>query len=429
MFKYILVALLVVLVVCLIYWVFYYDHDQARRKRAARLLIESVGVFDAAAREALKETNRITNPRAIDHFRSGNILRYNLREGRHDNRRYRDWIATEYINTLTQLVREPLTDGANNDFMLHNIEEFGGNIANQLTEEELQDQILLGFFDAIHNNVPAARKDIVEARAADAQATAKNRAEAVNIALDSATKYTSDSQNVHDSCVNKDLRETLRKLKQSASNTKLDAGQCIDEAIEYINDTYARDTARSTKAQNALRVLNTVRQGTPISTFADTEDRIFAYTWKRCEHPNNAGNEDKMREAVVNALADSIENGNQVCINGRTSHILNSLATLDYDPALGSAMTFEAYRNQIFQETKDIINNEIENAKASADDKLRAVGEAYETGDVSADTAADAQFKESIKTRIDNNVDTYKDKLSDNDRDNIKQECYVYATL
>jgi len=136
-----------------------------------------------------------------------------------------------------------------------------------------------------------------------------------------------------------------------------------------------------------------------------------------------------MREAIVNALADSIEGGNQVCINGRCARVLNSLVTLDYDENVGAAMTFEAYKNQIFQETKEIINQELDRALASTNDKLRAVGEAYEGSDVEVDSTVEEQFKQEIKQEIDRNMEKYEDKLTPAEIDNLKQECYVYATL
>jgi hypothetical protein len=227
--------------------------------------------------------------------------------------------------------------------------------------------------------------------------------------------------------VNNDLRETLRRFKGTASNT--DAALAVSEAREFIYREC--DDLPEHKIKAALEVLDKVKEGGYISTFNEREDDIFAYTWARCSHPRNHGKEKLMREAVVNSLADGIENGNQVCINGRCGRVLNSFATIDFDKEISETgvMTFEAYKNQIFQETKTIIGDEINRAKASEDEKLREVGESYEDVSIKPDPVVEEQFKCEIKREIDNNIAKYENKLNEKEIDNIKQECYVYAVI
>jgi hypothetical protein len=431
MFGYILFAVIVILIISLIYWVLLSDSDPAKRARVEVLLRESAGGFDEPAQKALDTLESIKNPRPRDRFRRGQIIRYNLLEGRlRRNRAARHNIVRDFTNTLNDIgddVRRAPADeyqDVGRAFMLHNIEEFGHDLLYNLTDEELNNQLYLGFFEAVHQHGPAVRKDIIEQRVTEAKHTASNRAEAIEHAFDSASVYTSDAQNVHDSSVNSDLRETLRKLKNT-SPPITDTSKYISAAEKYINE---HDDISDTKARAALRTLDMIKRGEQIGTFGDSEDRIFSYTWERSNHPRNAEKAALMRDAVVDALANSFEGGSQVCINGRAGRVLGSLATLDFDPSLGEVMTFEAYRNQIFQETKDIVNSAIENAKNSPDADMRAVGAAYEEGGDPVGEGAKT-FTESLKTSIDNNIDTYSGKISDADRGNIKQECYVYATI
>jgi hypothetical protein len=199
--------------------------------------------------------------------------------------------------------------------------------------------------------------------------------------------------------VNADLRDILRRLKDTAP-FDFDPARSIAEARDFIVDTYQHDNNNHNKIVDAIAGLDKAAECNLISTFNETEDRIFAYVWERCSYPKNASNRLLMREAVINSLADGTENGSQVCINGRCARMLNSLVTLDYDSAVaGSALTMEAIRNQIFQEMKTIVNNAIIDAKNSSDELMRVVGESYETGEGNPDPIVEDVFKNGMKKR------------------------------
>ncbi len=426
MYSYLLVAVVVIVFIVLIYWLCINGKDSTRRNRARSLIHKSGGTFDDEARAALMEINNIDDMTPEDRFQRGRIVRYNVLQGGVANARALDVVVRDFAGTLagmheaTRIHTRVAPQGGM--FMLHNIEELGRDIA----DDDMIAQIYFGFLETVNDTVPAVRQEIIEQRVARATESNTTRLGAVNDALDDAVTYTNDPQNVHDSSVNNDLRDTLMRLKTGASDD-LDVSNCIDSARDYI--TANRAKLGYDKTERALQVLETIRKGDTISTYKDTEDHIFALTWDRCSDPRNRDNAALMREAVITALADSVENGNQVCINGRTGHVLNSLATLDYDPALGSAMTFEAYRNQIYQESKEIINSVVESAKLSTDGALRASAEAFEAGDSSLDTASDDRFKNDLRSRIDNNIDTYEKKLTPKDLSSIKEECHVYAMV
>lgn len=441
MFQYILLALIIVVLISLIYWVFWHNSDDSRRKESERYLRESAGVFDTGARRALRSLAQIVTPIADDYFRHGNVIRYNMLEGNiHGNQR------RAAVGHIVRDYAHALTAHAPTDMMVYNIENFNRTLHNNIIDDEIA-QLILRFDNIVNTHAPAARQEIIDERRSAAIATTDTRIEAIDKYFDDATKFSDDRQNVHDSKVNNDLRETLNKLKATAGNVNTMAA--ITEAAEFIETEYTTcagpnknnssavdrnsinwvNSPAATTANKARAVLQRISQGDTISTFGETEDKIFAYTWERCKHPKNAANEKLMKEAIINALADSIENGTQVCINGRCSRVLNALVTLDFDVEVGSAMTFEAYRNQIFQETKIIINQEISRASASSDPRVVAVGAAYETGETSSDSEAEHKFREEVKLEIDRNIDKYADKLNKVEMDNIKQECYVYATL
>jgi hypothetical protein len=115
-------------------------------------------------------------------------------------------------------------------------------------------------------------------------------------------------------------------------------------------------------------------------------------------------------------------------LNGRCGRVLSSLVTLDYNTEVGSAMTLEAYRNQIFSETSKIIAEEVETAKSSNNPKLRQAAEAFDSGD-NTDEAGDQMLKERIQRAVDKNVMSYSDKVPFQDLQIIQRECHTYAMI
>lgn len=439
MFRELAYAALIIAAICFIYWIFFRANDAGRRKLASACVKASRGTDDAAARAAIAELNNIRAPTPADTFARGRILQYNILGGRVDvhERPIQQAVAAvarDYVDAVVRMGYarthpggdQPFTD----DFMLDQIEGFNrlviGAPADYMDDATMA--AVFGLTHAVNQRAGPARKEIVAARKADAVNAAETRAEAIGAVFDAATAFTDDAQNVHDTKVNGDLRVFLQRMKSTA-RPGLTVEECVSDAKKYIQGEFSADDIGRRKAASALQTLEKVSSGERISTLGDREDNIFAYTWARCDHPKNAENRELMREAVANSLADCIEKGKSVCINGRCGRVLNSLATLDYDREIASgAMTFEAYKNQIFQETKAIIGQEISRAKASSNDDLRAVGEAYETGDeVGGDV--EEQFRADVKAEIDRNLDNYSTKLNQVERDNIAQECYAYATI
>jgi hypothetical protein len=319
-------------------------------------------------------------------------------------------IVQDYQNTLNG-AGEGLGD-ADINFMVHNIVEFNERL--QVVDPNPE------FGAQVATLAPEIQKQSFQKRFADAVDGSETKAEVLDKFFDSSINYTSDPQNVHDGKVNADLRATLERLR------------CVVDPRREISDLvdYARECGLS---KNKIAIINSVlervREGNYISTFADHEDKILSYVWKRCSHPENAGREVLMKDAVLTALLDCVENGNIVCINGRTGRLLNCFVTLDFDEEVSrGAMTFEAYRNQIFQETKTILDDCILRAVNSGDPDMRAVGESYDSG-AEAPEEAEQKFLARAKQLVDDNIDMYAGKLSVAELQNVRSECHVYLAV
>lgn len=385
-----------------------------RRHRIRRLIADSSGTFDDSAAEALRELEALEIQEAEDHYAAGNIIRYNLQEN--NPVLAPGAAAVHYIRAARAL--DPAAQNA--PIIAHGVEEFDRIVRIYGAE----DQMVRGLH-AVAAQIPAVNRESAQARIKRAVEAAPTRKAAVEAYFDQSVQYTNDQQNVHDSKVSSDLRETLARLKASGENVPTDAA--FTQIERYLRGEFAR--AHPDKAGRALVSLEKARAGEYISTFNDREDEILARVWARAGDRRNADNESNIREAVALALADSATTGGStVCINGRVGRVLGSLATLDYDPTVGSAMTFEAYRNQIFQETKDIIAQEIEAGKRSSDADIRAAAEAYDGGDDAPADASEA-FSALIGEKIEQNLAQYEGKLADWELHNIADECKIYAAV
>lgn len=426
MFAYLALGFIVIVLICLIYW-FTRDTDESRRARADIKLAASAGVFDRASRVAFATINEITRPTARDYFTRARIRRYNIAENDTDILRdnvIAQQIAGDYLFALNLMNAE--TEGR--DFILHDINDFQNQNRQmyRIFDHNNAFEVINLLFNAVNTTGENVRAATVQERVERAKETSATRAEAINTALDSATIYTDNRQNVHDSKINSDLRHVLAELKSTCSVK--DPAVCIDSARKYITTKLANNDISEAEARDATTVLDKISRGEFISTYNDTESGIFVATWARCSHPDNTANKLLMRDAIIDALADSIEHGTMVCINGRCSRVLNALALLDFHPIVSNgARTFEAYRNQVFQETKEIINRVISDAKS--DDALSEVATAYENGDDITDPVAEKALQERLKNAINNNIANYSAVFSPDELQKIEQECHIYAAI
>lgn len=356
---------------------------------------KSSGVFDNVAKTALKNaTDRAAaNPSDVPaQFAIGRIHRYNIEENA---------VTPVVLNAYTAVAHRP---AEMTDFMIDEVEE----ILNALGENPVP--VARPFAIAATAAIPEARATSKQRRIIAAKGAA-TRSDAIADYIAASITHTNDPQNVHDTKVNDDLRETLRKLEPA------DVETAIADARGWIRKNVKNPAS-------ALSVLDTISRGDSISTYNTTESDIFSRVWHRCDDKRNAGNSHAMKTAVAGALTESIENGTMVCMSGRVNRVLGSLVLLDHDPSVGSAMTHEAYRNEIFESVGKLIDDNINTAASSNDPEMSAVGNAYLTG-TTTDNIAETKFRDSVKQKIDQLVDGYKEKLSVETLDRLKEECYI----
>jgi len=358
-----------VLVVAVIVIVWYFAKGKSRR--AHRLINESSGTFDDKAQKSLRLFDSIARPTAQDYFQRANIVRYNIMQNEPMPPAAHARVHDDYINAVNLLSSDD-----NVDFIAAQVTSFGMNppMLNAVKAA------------AVRKKAKSARK--------------------FGDGLTAAIQYTNDAQNVHDTKVSKYLRETFRKINAKRPSWDI----CRAEIISLVPPE---------RIERVERVLNTIDLNNYISTIGAYEIDVVCAVWGRAALNATC---NQIKQAVIDALVDCVENNNVVCINGRVGRIINSLALLDFDPSISQhgAMTLEAYRNQIFHETKVIVDGAID----AANEPVRKyyLENGPETQDIKP-------FREDLRKRIDKNLEKYDDKLTPVEIDTVRAECYIYVDV
>lgn len=402
-------TILVVVCVILIIICLFMLHDEYRRRRAAAAMARAGGGADPAALEALENLNQLARPTPFDRFQRAEIQRFNLlnNETHRAPPRILQGILGDYLAAVVNPM--PLIPAR---FAIRRVETI--DIGDDIDDIDGIGALIA----ALDLHTPRARAADIQQRQAEAIANTDTKIEAIHEFLESSTRYTNDSQNVHDSKTNVDLRRALKLI-----DTPVNISAMFDDAHAYIASTDDTNVGK----QYANGTLQKMAEGNYLSSLDISEDRLFALVWNRSLIPQNASRKSNIQEAIYLALKDCWEHGNIVCINGRCGKVLGSLALIDYDPSI-SIMNYESYRNQIYRETLDIIDFELDAAGNSDDQAMVEAADAYYSTEDVPETPAMAKLRTQIRKAIDKNIDAY-DNLTLEEKNKIREECYISAIL
>ncbi len=391
--KLILAVCIVIILIIVAYCVIKYVDESARnyyRNKARR-----ANGFDNNAREAYVGLGEIREPRADDHYLRGALLL--------------DLLDDNFNLNGADEIRRAINDHFT--IALYNIPR--GNVDNP-------DHIVytVAAFPALFGVAGEATTEMLQQRAEAAANTTDTKQEAVDQFFTESIKYTNDRQNVHDPKVNNDLRDTLSKIYVKLSADELN--ELMREIREAVN--------ASPKCANATLALDRFTAEV-VSTFDCRNDEILACAWRRCAHPLNHERQTEMQNAIIDALADCVENDAVVCVNGRCARILGALVLLDFDETVGRASTFEIYKNQILEESNGILNDTIEELSGSSDNELSLAARSYRDPSLTPDDAAELRFKQIVMDKIIENINKYEKQLSLSDRDKITEYCSAALSI
>jgi len=392
-----------------------------KRTKAAQALAKSAGSFDTHAKQAIEEIEAIAEPTVDDMATHARINHYNVLEnnavtahagiantGNANANAYNT--NTNTYNAIIELADEynmimNVSDDALND-IARDAERFYMMPADAFTQPVLDN------FAIVYTH----RRDDARARFLDKLKSGvvnptTNRIQLVSAILDNQAK--SDTQNVHDTQVSKDLRSTMALLEDAPGGAINDA---IDACGRLVNN-------------NGCRVLEKIRDNPEHVMALDcTEADVLGKVWHRANHFGNSLQKKNIVKAIADSINDCVENGSMVCTSGRAARIIGSLATLDFDHRVGHAVTVDAYRSQMFNETQKELQQLIAEA-GNSDGDLKIVADSYSDPTITAPAAAQAQFKQALTEKINANCNKYSTVMSPEQLENIRAECLICTEI
>ncbi len=150
------------------------------------------------------------------------------------------------------------------------------------------------------------------------------------------TRIRNDSQNAHDSGVQRGMKNTITKLRDLNRYNQYakTPDKTHQEIKEYLQKSSNLTKQIKTKALTTLdRMMKT--GNAQISETGTSEREIMSMVWNRIHANANKHNIDNLKESLAGQLADSSVGGIPVCPSGRVTRVLSSLDKIDADPEMG----------------------------------------------------------------------------------------------
>lgn len=172
----------------------------------------------------------------------------------------------------------------------------------------------------------------------------------------------SDSQNVHDSMVQKAVHKRLNEMHDTFGDTSPDTSPLkeFDAVLNYV----PLDAQTKVDAKHVLTSLSDKVH----SRYEQSEKDVFAKVWSRIQSPENSDRKEEMIKILAQSLASGVEHGYVVCSTGKIVRMMGALDGMDVKyETTGNALKPEwALRQEIankaahiqttFEEANDIEN-------------------------------------------------------------------------
>lgn len=327
--------LIIVLVICIYYAVDVYKHTTS----FSSLYNSLEGEDPKYAKEAIKAALDMPEEDRDSeyYYRLGVIYQHNLHDKYNANKFYK--IALKILNKELRETKQP-----NNDYLFitdriadnarlagdQNLQNLANNTQHLGIQIQLQYVNQDDWFNITNTQKIATANNSMRANAIEQNKTFK-----------------SDSQNVHDSALTGFLREQFAKIKQYNQS----------ENINFSPEGFKPNTKDAEKARRIGFVLDTIkRNSTDTSLIGGTEYDLLGSVWTRINSRANSRNREKLIESLEDQLNECATGpSSTVCVAGRCSHLVSSLALLDQDPNIGVLKTKELLRNELLDGAAKIV--------------------------------------------------------------------------
>jgi hypothetical protein len=396
-FKYLFLVVVIIIIIFLILHILKQikiEGETFEQRTLHRYFNNTAGEqLDENARNVIAAGEEIKNPRAIDHYRIGQVYLINARNI--------DRAHHHFEQALTQIA-DGKVDTREAPFILERIDDFKDRFFENTDIDNNIQTALLALYNMQNEqnkNVASIKYDIKSDDPEFKQKTILSR-----------QNWQSDSQNVHDHSIYTSLDAQFNYVKKE--NKQIDAS--YDEVVNFLRDKYKNDKENRYKLELVLEILN---HNYPVGYLSHANEQdILLEVWKRTKHPVNIKNSFIMQNAVADAILDCVENEHPVCMAGRISKIWQALACLDADENLGVLKSKQVLRNEIYQKAAKIVDSYIgENGSVSADIKKE-----YNDGKMTNDVL---NMIDNIKKDIYEIKKDYAELMNDTHLDTIINEC------
>lgn len=264
------------------------------------------------------------------------------------------------------------------------IETIRGNLLDTFIDFTIFNNIDVNVDDAIGNEINE-RKENAEGDP--------------HLYLQSSVIHTNDPENSHDASVNMCMRAIIKRLKDEITN--ISTYDSIKDDIIVHGKKYSDGNIEHLR--KAVESLKVIEQNNIIISLDTTDLNVLCLVWSRANDYKNGANRDNIKQAIFDALVDCWKGSESiVCANGRASRIIGALVLLDHDERNWEIEKIENYKNEIFNETRIIIQNEAIKASTSDDIKMINVGKSYmeNAPDIETDAETELLFIDATNKKI-----------------------------
>jgi hypothetical protein len=354
--------------------------------------------YDLKAKMALKKYLTIPENKrtAMDNYKIGNIYRYHVKNPELTHHYYR--IALKQMRKAPSTGNIQMLDRMDdyevrNVHIDHDIPEIRELIAEDLMIrqiEELGDVVMPRRVETTIGG-PKLTEVLQNVKITDDDSRSQF--------FKKMTNWTSDTQNVHDSHVTDDVERSYSKIVAELPPL-VDPEIEIKNFITEMKEQKEKGIITDKTYENAIITIKNMKQHT-YSKINDSERNILANVIRRGKISENQKNREGLTTALATNLSNAVERNNitnmPVCISGRVSGAISSLAYMDKDPDVGILKTKEAIRNEVFDTAHHEYTVVQKEALNGSNEKLKRGASDTKNGE---DSPESDEFESLVKDRI-----------------------------
>jgi hypothetical protein len=186
--------------------------------------------------------------------------------------------------------------------------------------------------------------------------------------------FRNDSENVHDTIVNQNIKTIISLLKEEQKNTQLPPFENIVE--DYFKNSIIYGEGKSVNyLETVIEVLLEIQNNENVHILGVSCPEIARRVWLRFSSADNVENYNNLKQSMFDMMYECFENGHMLCSTGIIHKIISSLTLLDSNKSLWDIKCVDYLKLELFDGVKKLVSNEYERLKMSDNNEVRKVAE------------------------------------------------------